>query len=154
MKTKLLLILRLETLWRNAICLFIAAIFIFAGVMKLLDPAAFTQNIRNYRILSEFWSTFVAASLPWLEIMAGAFLFLPMLRLTASFLITGLMVVFTISATTALARGLDITCGCFGKALSEYASTGAGFLLRDIVLFILSATLLFLNLRDSGLRNR
>lgn len=145
---KLFELCKSESVWRHCLTLVIAAIFIIAGFMKLTDPSAFTQDILQYRMLSEYWSTFVAASLPWLEILTGIALFVRPFRLSASFVIFGLMCVFTVAVALALARGLDIACGCFGKTFQEYAGSGLNFLMRDVILLAASAVLFFLFLRN------
>ncbi len=140
-------LLQFEALLRYLLTFVLAAVFIFAGVMKLSDPSAFTQDILRYRMLSEMWSALAAASLPWLEIMVGISLFLRPLRLSASFLLAGLMAVFTLAVAIALARGLDISCGCFGKTFQEYAGSGFSFLMRDMILLTASCALFWLILR-------
>ena len=125
-----------------------AAVLLTAGIMKLSDPAALTQDILRYRMLSEGASVLLAACLPWLEILIGMALFCRPFRLTASFLTTELMAIFTLAVSIALARGLDISCGCFGKAFAEFAGSGVSFLIRDIVFLGLSGLLFSLTLRD------
>lgn len=147
MITKFSALFQPEPVWRRLFTFAMATVFITAGVMKLADPSAFTQDILQYRILSEFWSILAAASLPWLEIMAGIALFLRPLRLSASFIILGLMSIFTLAVASALTRGLDITCGCFGKAFQEYAGSGLNFLLRDVILLAASYALFLCMLR-------
>lgn len=127
-----------------------AGVFFTAGVMKLADPAAFTQDILRFRMLSEDGSTYLAASLPWLEILIGVALFLRPFRLSAAFLMAGLMAGFCFAVAISLARGLDISCGCFGKAFEEYAGSGLAFLLRDLVLFGASGVLFWLILRKES----
>lgn len=139
--------IRSETFWRHFLSLVMASVFIIAGVIKLSDPSAFTQDILRYRMLSESWSTFLAACLPWLEILVGLSFFYRPLRLSASFLTVGLMTIFTVAVAVSLLRGLDISCGCFGKAFQEYVGSGLHFLLRDILLLAASCALLGLLIR-------
>jgi hypothetical protein len=49
-----------------------------------------------------------------LELSAGIGLLVPRLRLGGVVLCIGLLVVFCSALTAALARNLDISCGCFG----------------------------------------
>ncbi|MBD3290046.1 DoxX family membrane protein, partial [candidate division KSB1 bacterium] len=49
----------------------IAALFIYAGVSKILDPATFAEDIDNYRILPYLLVSIVAVVLPWLEVLCG-----------------------------------------------------------------------------------
>lgn len=144
MMTSMLAFLRSEKRWRYLLSFAMAAVFLIAGVMKMSDPAAFTDDILRYRMLSETWSTFLAASLPWFEILLGVAIFCRPFRLTASFLMFGLLGIFSLAVAIALARGIDITCGCFGKAFQEYAGSGISFLLRDMCMLGISGMLLWL----------
>jgi putative oxidoreductase len=102
----------------------IAAIFIYAGALKALDPVQFAHDIDNYRILP--WGVGVALAfyLPWLEIFCGLALIFRFLYRGALGIFTALVVVFLMATIAAKARGLDITCGCFGHA-SQHWSFGA-----------------------------
>ena len=101
---------------RVALRLGLAALMIWAGVLKLLDPGAFTEEIVNYRLLSEL-APLLAATLPAMEIVAGVALAVGRgaLRRGAALLTLALLVVFTVAVTTARVRGIDLSCGCFGK---------------------------------------
>ena len=93
----------------------LAAVFIYAGASKALDPAQFAEAIDRYRILPWPVSTGLGLYLPWLEIIAGVAVFFGRLRLGALAITAGLAWVFVAAIASALARGLDITCGCFGN---------------------------------------
>ena len=103
------------TLWR-IIDFIVAAIFIYAGVLKVLDPIQLAHDINNYRILPWTMSVALAFYLPWLEILCGLGLAFRFLYRGALSILTVLIVVFTLATIAAKARGLDITCGCFGHA--------------------------------------
>jgi len=132
--------------WRGilqaALVVLLGALFIFAGWSKLQDLPAFTKDIGNYRILPEAWAPYLAAWLPWLEVLTGIAILVRPLRLTGTLLTCLLMGVFTIAVGAALARGLDISCGCFGKAFGAYAEPVGIALLRDILLLAASVVLL------------
>ena len=49
----------------------VAAVFVFAAVPKLVDPAAFAQSIANYRLVPDAWSGVIAAVLPVAELAAA-----------------------------------------------------------------------------------
>ncbi len=94
----------------------LAGVFIYAGVQKLLDPAGFALEISRYELLPEA-SAYVAAALPGVEVVLGAsVLALPALwRRAAALGLLALMLAFTGAALTAIARDLNIDCGCFGE---------------------------------------
>ena len=56
--------------WR-IVDLIIAAIFIYAGVLKVLDPVQFAHDIDHYQILPWSMAVGLAFYLPWLEIFCG-----------------------------------------------------------------------------------
>ena len=51
--------------------LVLGGLFVYAGVVKVLDPLDFAQDIRNYRLVGQALSFLAAVVLPWLEILAG-----------------------------------------------------------------------------------
>ncbi len=108
----------------------LAGIFGYAGSLKLRDPAAFALAIENYQLLPSGPSALLAVYLPWLELLIAAGLLLPRWRAGASLLASLLLAVFTAAVAAALARGLDISCGCFGRSDSPLGVA----LVRDVAL--------------------
>lgn len=90
----------------------IGFIFIYAGIEKIQNPAAFAEAIANYRILPASIIPLFAVILPWLEFLAGLFLMLGLFIPGSSLIVFGLLVIFTLAISIALARGIDISCGC------------------------------------------
>lgn len=97
----------------------VGGVFIYAGVLKAMDPALFAKDVDNYRLLPFAASAAAALYLPWLEIFAGAALAFGFLYRGASLVIGGMLITFLIALCSAWARGLDITCGCFGHASNK-----------------------------------
>jgi hypothetical protein len=65
----------------------------------------------------------IAFYLPWLEILCGLALVLQRL-FQASLLVSGaLMIAFIGVSISAKARGIDVSCGCFGAASSNLSFT-------------------------------
>lgn len=127
--------------WREkadaGVCAIAAATWAIASVFKLADPAGFTRDIENYRIVSGIWAGSAAVYLPWLELALAAGLLVPRARNAARWLSVALLVLFCAALFVALARGLDIRCGCFGAAgasgsigwaLARNAAIGAALL--------------------------
>src|SRR5215470_4215239 len=106
--------------WR-ILDLIIAAVFIYAGVLKLLDPIQFAHDIDHYNILPWSIGLGLAFYLPWLEIFCGLALIFRLFYRGALSILTVLVVVFLVATITAKARGLDITCGCFGHASQNWS---------------------------------
>ena len=109
---------RIEIL-RWIVKLLLGGLLLYAGAMKLLDPAGFAEEIANYRFLPEI-APMLAVVLPPVELALGATLIVAGLRnpwLPAAALGSALlMVVFTIAVTQAVLRGIDTSCGCFGTS--------------------------------------
>jgi hypothetical protein len=106
---------RLGIVWRTVDVL-IGGLFIYAGVIKAMDPIGFANDIDNYKTLPWAIGVRLAFYLPWLEILCGVALIVRRLYLGGVALLTALASVFIIASVVAKARGIDITCGCFGHA--------------------------------------
>jgi len=125
----------------------LGGLFVYAGVVKVLDPLDFAQNIRNYRLVGQSLSFIAAAVLPWLEILAGVALAAGIWKRASALIISGLLVFFIVLTLVTIARGLDVECGCFG-ALSR--KSGFGVILEDLGMLFVGLCLLF----APGKRNR
>lgn len=113
---------------------FVAAIFILAGISKILNPDTFARDIDNYRLLPYLLVTIMAIILPWLEVSCGIFLIVGRWKKGAAFTLLILTFMFLIAIGSAIARGLDITCGCFSMTI-EGMKVGYTRLVEDVVLF-------------------
>lgn len=102
---------------------FVAAVFAFAAVPKLMDPAGFAEAVYRYHLLPDALVNIVAVYLPWLEaVSAVALIIIPPLRAGALLACAGMLVVFIAAMGINLVRGVDITCGCFSVAGGEAMS--------------------------------
>jgi len=90
----------------------LAALFIYAGVSKLLDPKAFARAISSYGIVPEVILPFVAVGLPLLETVAGMGLLLD-IRGSLS-VISGLLGLFVFVLGFGILKDMNVDCGCFG----------------------------------------
>ncbi len=97
-----------------AIRIFLGGFYIAAGAVKLPDPKAFAEAIGNYRILPHETLNLAAITLPGIEVVAGAFLVLGIWWRTSAWMINAMTLLFIGAIAAALARGLNIDCGCFG----------------------------------------
>lgn len=110
----------------------VGGVMVFAGWVKLFDMPGLASEINNYRILPEAWINFFAIILPPIELIAGLFLIFGIWMGGALAVTTGLLAVFTIAVQSAIMRGLDIECGCFGT--SDAQKVGLQTLIRDVLL--------------------
>ena len=131
---------RVKILWR-ILDLLVAGVFIYAGVLKALDPVRFAVDIDNYKILPWSISVGLAFYLPWLEIFCGLALIFRRVYQGGLSILGALTVVFLIATVAAKARGLDITCGCFGHTSKNWGFTT--HLTLDLILLAFLIALLF-----------
>lgn len=99
----------------------VAFVFILAAAEKISDPGAFAESIANYRILPEFSHNIAAILLPWLELFCGVLLLCGISVRENTVILALLLAVFILMIASAMIRGLDINCGCFGSHLDEKA---------------------------------
>jgi hypothetical protein len=111
-------------LWRvlsRVLDFVLAGIFIYAGVLKAIDPVQFASDIDNFKLLPWPVSVALAFYLPWLEIFCALGLVFRLLYRGALSILSASIVVFTLAIMAAKVRGLDITCGCFGHASQHWS---------------------------------
>lgn len=125
-----------------ALKLLLAGVFLVAGVEKASDPRTFAEQIANYQLLSE-WSGWGAALLPATEIAAAFVLLFGTRRWSrsATAVLMGMLMMFTLAIIQAWSRGINTDCGCFGQGSSP---VGPLSVLRNSGLLLAGATLLWL----------
>jgi uncharacterized membrane protein YphA (DoxX/SURF4 family) len=121
----------------------LGALFVIAGVVKLGDPTQFAIEIGNYR-LGAAYAPYLAVILPYIEIALGAgIIVLPRAwRQGAALALAVLLAVFTIAVATAVGRGINIDCGCFGGASGPVTSLTV---VRDVALLLAAGAILWLD---------
>ena len=115
----------------------VSLIFIVAGLLKLRDPLAFADGIAAFHVFPNLAINPLAMSLPYFEIFTGIGILRRGTRRAGALAACGLSVCFVVLFALALARGLDVTCACFGRWEILQASTRVG-LVRAMVLLGLS----------------
>jgi len=120
---------------------FLGAVFIFAGIPKIMDTAAFAGAVYNYQLLPDVLINFFAIFLPWLEVIVGIFLILGVWLPGAVIIYNGLMISFIAALVISDIRGLDISCGCFSTDSTDAINLGTIF--RDAAMLLASLYLLF-----------
>jgi hypothetical protein len=111
-----------------------------AGTMKIAHPAAFFSDLLGFHLaIPEICLRIVAAGLPWLELVVGAGLLLNVWPETIRPLVSALCLGFVLMLGQAVARGLDLNCGCFGAG-------GAGWFERPAIALVRAAILLGVSL--------
>lgn len=94
----------------------LGAVFVYAAWVKLRDPwELFALAINSYQILPLKAVEFVARTLPWFELAIGLMLIAGRgLRISAAATSLLLLVFFGL-IVRAYAKGMEISCGCFGN---------------------------------------
>ena len=129
----------------------LAAVLVWAGLSKLVDPVSFYGAILEYQLpLRAEFLKFTAVVLPWMELFCGLLLVARIAPKATLFWVITLFAVFLLLVGQASYRGLDIACGCFDLrpfGLSEDGTVAQvleslGFaLFRNSVLLIMAVVL-------------
>jgi uncharacterized membrane protein YphA (DoxX/SURF4 family) len=137
--------------------LVIAAIFIFAGLAKLIRwdmhprpsigiaTSLFALQIDSYQMLPSWVVLQVAHWLPWLEIAVGLLLLIGWRLRIWSTLVTLIIGGFFVAVVRAYFLHLDINCGCFAKPEPLTGIT----VLRDGALFLLAILMTIFAFQES-----
>jgi uncharacterized membrane protein YphA (DoxX/SURF4 family) len=100
-----------------ALRLLLGAFFVYASLDKIASPAGFARIVYQWQVAGPVASNLVAATLPWVELLAGLLLIVGVWRREAALVIALLLVVFLGAAASVLARGIDVqNCGCVSVA--------------------------------------
>ena len=123
--------------------LVLGAVWLFASLTKLADPAQSVRAVRAYELLPEAIVPAVGYGLPVLELGIGVLLVAGVGTRVVAVLSSLLLVAFIIGIASAWARGLQIDCGCFGGGGFEADATAQypWDIARDVVLLGLSVAL-------------
>ena len=114
----------------------IAAVFLAAALGKIGEAGPFAKQIGYYRLLPFGLENLLAITLPWIELVAALALVFGYRARAAAAVTAGLMGLFVFVVAAAVARNLDIECGCFGT--SDASRVGTAKLIENIGLLALS----------------
>jgi len=94
--------------------LVVGGVWVYAGAIKLPDPAQSVAAVRAYQVLPADLVAPVGQLLPVLEVVIGALLILGLLTRGAAVASAVLLAVFIAGIISVWVRGIEIDCGCFG----------------------------------------
>ncbi len=122
----------------------VGGILMFSGLSKMPAHTQFISLVDSYHILPGPLATAYATVLPWVELVAGAYLILGIFpRISAA--IAGLMgISYAVANVTAIVRGEQTCASCFGQALAM----PVGYSLAIDILIVGAG--LYLMLRGAG----
>jgi len=111
-------------------------LFIYSALTKIPAPASFALAVKHFKMLPLWAVNIPALILPWCELTAGVALLTVKWRRAGALLVMVMLCLFVVSVAMAIARDLDISCGCFGEAGGR---AGYPLLTFDLVLAALAA---------------
>lgn len=120
--------------------LLLALAWLLAGFSKLYQWPDFVFAIKSFDLVPPAWAPFMAASIPFLEILLGIELCFQKHRREAAGVSMGLLAVFTAILVLALLQGKNLSCGCFGGWLDFgglHGSIARNFVLIALGVFII-----------------
>ncbi len=109
----------------------LAAIFLYAGVPKVLNAQVFLMETRAYQMLPNSILPSFVVILAMIEVLAGALLLLGVWIRPSANVILGMLIMFVVAISVAMLRGLDIECGCFSGGGQKI---GFQLLVRDAIM--------------------
>jgi uncharacterized membrane protein YphA (DoxX/SURF4 family) len=110
----------------------LGCLFVYAGLIKLLDPRAFAHTLAQFDLVPDPFLPVLAVGLPVLEMLAGVGLILERRgSLTAIAILLGL---FLLALSYAVWMEMDIDCGCFTAAELNAKTSVKTALVRDLCL--------------------
>lgn len=131
--------------------LYLGAIFLLACWHKLVEPGAFAVDIATYQIVPLALINPMAIVLPWVELAAGIMLILGLRTRAGALLIAGMMAMFLVAICIALAKGLDMSCGCFASQGAAEDPISWRTIVRDGAWLLLALYVLVVDWRPLGL---
>ena len=117
-----------------SIRIILGLIFIYSAITKMVDLNYFVKALENYKILPQETLNLFALVIPWIEMIIGIFLLLGFF-VKESALVGSIMTgIFIVAVITALTRGLNIDCGCFGTG--DGSKVGIMKLIEDFIILL------------------
>jgi len=116
----------------------LGAVFLVSGCMKVNETFEFLQTLAGYQLLPSGWEYPAAVVVPRLELLLGLFLIVGLFTRAAALGTLLMSVCFGFFVGSALARGLDIECGCF----AANTKVSGAHLALDLLLVAMSIVLL------------
>ncbi|MHB8068781.1 MAG: MauE/DoxX family redox-associated membrane protein [Desulfobaccales bacterium] len=117
----------------------LAFVFIYAGLVKLMNPKAFAHALAQFELIPDGLLAILALGLPGVELLAGLGL-----AFDLRFCLTAILVMLTgflLILGYALLKELDIDCGCFTlDELTERTTVKMAFF-RDLLMLAASGLL-------------
>ncbi len=124
----------------------LGGVFIVAGGAKIGNAAYFAAQIAAFGIVPRPVIAPMALLLPFLEVLLGGYLVIGLYARLAGWIATIQLLIFAAAIASAVARGLSLSCGCFGpsdQTVTSWPEAG-----RDVALALVG---LLVALRGPGM---
>ena len=128
--------------------LILAAVFLYAGWVKLFSPLDFADSIASFQLLPTGIIMTVALALPFFEIVLGLLMLFKCTARIASLGMCLLIGLFISALFWAQIRGLKVDCGCFGSGAPSTTKTWID-LARDLFLGAMALTSYMMSARNT-----
>lgn len=99
--------------------LIVGGMFVWSGSAHLANPYYFLSTIYQYELTSAPVGVLIASYLPFLELVLAACLLSSICSRPVWLVTSLLLLMFVAVQGSALARGLRISCGCFGPEINR-----------------------------------
>jgi len=114
----------------------LGCLFLWSSLPKIRQPYDFLSSVYDYQLVGPKLGMLVAITLPWLELFAGLCLVGGIFVSGTLLISVGMSLMFTFVISSALYRGLEISCGCFSSSDTEIISYST--LIRACVILLFS----------------
>jgi uncharacterized membrane protein YphA (DoxX/SURF4 family) len=115
----------------------LAVVFLLSGLAKLPLRAAFTEAVRNYKLVPDRLASVIGRLLPPVEVGAGVVLLLGLGVRPVAAILGAFLVAFSTAVAINLLRGRTIDCRCFGPVAQRRITWLT--VLRNAVLIVAAA---------------
>jgi len=97
--------------------LLVGGTFVFSGATKLLSHSQFVDTVDSYHILPHSLATAYGVTLPWVELVIGAYLVLGILIRPSALVVLLMGISFMVANVRAIFSGEEYCGSCFGEAV-------------------------------------
>lgn len=110
-------------------------VFVVSGTMKAIEPRSFIGTIQAFDLIPDPLVPFTAFTVVTGELFLGTLLLLGIAHRAAGTALIAVLMLFSAAIISALVRGIELSCGCFGAASDE--PIGPWTILRNTLIILL-----------------
>jgi len=133
--------------WIRILQIFLGILFIYSGILKILNLFEFSLTVAKYGILPEKLINLFSTLLPFFELISGFFLLSGFFIQGASLIISFMLSIFTIAIIFVISKGASFECGCF-EIFGKEPKTGIFLVIRNFFLLAFSLNVFFYGIKN------